>query len=497
MCLELRRNLKHFPRIGHEVLMGTGRRYIKRGISYLKRNGLVNTFNKGVERIKTDREQKGYVPYHASDAEVEEQRNRRFADPKKFSVLVPVYETDPVLFEKMLESVADQTYGNWELILADASRDDSRRNAVRNFTEERNLLCKDEYGTLFDKIRYFKIPDNKGISNNTNEALDRASGDYICLLDHDDILEKTALFDIMASVENTKALVIYTDEDKINEDGTRYFDINKKPDFDPVLLRTNNYICHFLAVDINLAKSVGGFRSEYDGAQDHDFIMRCTEGIRKDQIVHIQKVLYHWRSTVNSTSENPDAKLYAYRAGKRAVEDSYKRVGIGAKVFDSPHLGFFDIEYPRIHRPVLSITSEEFRKMTAQEREALDCEFIMLLSLRLVPGDGEYIADMEACMNLPHVGAVTGKIIGTDRKVESAGYDVGPDGKKRARFAGLRASFSGYMHRASLHQLVEGFTDDCVLLRRDAISSMYPDIVLKPGFEVYYTPGVIFRRKKK
>ncbi|MBQ6574493.1 MAG: glycosyltransferase, partial [Lachnospiraceae bacterium] len=482
-------NLKHFPRIGHEVLMGTGRRYIKRGISYLKRNGLVNTFNKGVERIKTDREQKGYVPYHASDAEVEEQRNTRCADPKKFSVLVPVYETDPVLFEKMLESVADQTYGNWELILADASRDDSRRNAVRNFTEERNLLCKDEYGTLFDKIRYFKIPDNKGISHNTNEALDRASGDYICLLDHDDILEKTALFDIMASVENTKALVIYTDEDKINEDGTRYFDINKKPDFDPVLLRTNNYICHFLAVDINLAKSVGGFRSEYDGAQDHDFILRCTEGLPREQILHIPKVLYHWRSTADSTAENPDAKLYAYEAGKRAVTDHLKRIGIEAKVTDSPDLGFFRIGYERYHRPVMRIKTEEL------DPAKLDSEFVMVLSSSLMPLNNEYIADMMGCMRRSNVGAVTGKIIGRDKKVESAGFDIDDNGNMVPMFAGLGRHFSGYMHRANLDRLVRGYSNDCVLLRREAVTTSGSWIRLKEGYDIYYTPKAVFSRR--
>ena len=488
--------------------MSNKRHYIKRGISYLKRNGILKTINKGLERLEADKAQKGYVAYHAGDAELAAQRSKKFQNQYKFSILVPAYETNPDLFKQMTESVIGQTYGNWELIIADASRDDSRRDIVRKLSEEYNPSARDDFGSVFDKIRYYHLEENKGISGNTNEALDKSSGDYICLLDHDDLLENTALFDIMAAIEAmeraarssesiAKILVAYSDEDKVSEDGTRYFDVHNKPDFDPVLLKTNNYICHFLVVDTNLAKSVGGFLSEYDGAQDHDFILRCTEGIRPDQIIHVPKVLYHWRSTFGSTSENPDAKLYAYRAGKAAVKSAFERAGIEAKITDSPHLGFFDIEYKRLHRPVLSISSEEFMTMTEEERDRLDCDFLMILSSALVPVDGEYIADMESCMNLPYVGAVTGKIIGRNQKVESAGYDAGADGQKKARFAGLNASFSGYMHRASLHQLVGAFTQDCVLLRKDAIDHMYPEIGLKPGYYIYYMPKAVFKRKKK
>jgi hypothetical protein len=181
----------------------------------------------------------------------------------------------------------------------------------------------------------------------------------------------------------------------------------------------------------------------------------------------------------------------------RACEAAYKRAGIEARIKESPHLGFFEIEYGRIHRPVLSLSSEEFRAMTREERESIDSEFIMILSSTLTALDGEYIADMESCMNLPYVGAVTGKIIGYDRKVESAGYNVNEDGRKTARFAGLNPSFSGYMHRAALHQLVKGFTEDCVLVRKEAIDHIYPEIELKTGFDTYYLPTAVFKRKKK
>ena len=488
--------------------MISGRNYIKRGISYLRRNGIVRTVSKGIERLYADNAERGYVPFHADEEELRFQRSKRFQNPYKFSILVPVYETDHELFRKMLDSVGDQTYGNWELVLADASLDDSRRQVVDSFTEEKGVLCDDDYGTLTHKVHYIHIGENKGISGNTNEALKYATGDYIGLLDHDDVLENTALFDIMTGIEAVgekegtdgrapAVRVVYTDEDKLSGDGSRCYDVNRKPDFDPVLLRTNNYICHFLVVETGLAKSVGGFRSGYDGAQDHDFVLRCTERVGRDDIIHIPKVLYHWRSTAASTAENPEAKLYAYRAGARAIADAYQRAGIEVRVTDTPHLGFFDIEYKKPDRNVLCISTEEFRAVPDKVWEDSDCGFIMLLSRSLMPQSEEYIRDMESCMCLPYVGAVTGRIIGRDGKIESAGFDIGDDGEKIPRFSGLRASFSGYMHRAVLHQLVEGFSPDCVLLRRDALDRTSSDISLKPGFDVYYMPKAVFKRKKK
>ncbi len=485
--------------------MSSNRNYLKRGISYLKRNGLQLTALKALERIDRDASEIDYIPYHADSKTIEEQKKRRFDHPYRFSILVPVYETDPLLFRKMLESVGNQTYSNWELILADASFDESRRNIVRDFTEEYNFLVKD-YGSIFDKVKYVRINVNRGISENTNIALARATGDYVGLLDHDDVLENTALFDIMSAMEDRekrgmrhdlieKVMAVYTDEDKISEDGTVYFDLHKKPDFDPVLLCTNNYICHFFVADTNLVKGAGGFRSEYDGAQDHDLILRCTEGLRRDQVLHIPKVLYHWRSTKDSTSENPESKLYAYDAGKRAVSDYFKRAGVDVKVTDSPHLGYYDLDYAYYHHPVRCLTDDDMARR--QSVDDIGEEFIMVRSPSLIPCDPNYIADMMSVMQLPHVGAVTGKIIGKGQRVESAGFEVAANKAVKPRFANLKRYYSGYMHGAVLHQLSAAFSPDCVLLRKDAISDLSPKITLKEGFDIYYLPGAEFIRKRK
>jgi len=485
--------------------MSLGRNYFKRGLSYLKRNGLTYTVIKAFERLDRDAKELEYVPVHADPETLKAQREHIFDHPYKFSILVPVYETDPELFKKMLESVGEQTYGNWELILADASKDSSRKTIVRQFMEEHNAPIKN-YGSIFDRVKYLSLNENKGISGNSNEGLKHVTGDYVCLLDHDDVLENTALFDIMTAMDEhekkarksesiAKVMAVYTDEDKISEDGTRHFDHHEKRDFDPVLLCSNNYICHFFVADTNLVKSVGGFRSEYDGAQDHDLILRCTEELRRDQVLHIPKVLYHWRSTKASTSENPEAKLYAYDAGKRAVSDHFRRAGINVKVTDSRHLGFFDLEYERLHRSVRSISSETFAGMTEEEVRAVPEEFIMILSATLKPCDADYIADMMSCMHVSSVGAVTGRIIGKNHRVESAGFDIDDTGKPVPRFAGLKRYYSGYLHGSVLHSLSEGFSGDCVLVRKNSVKSFFPNITLKDGFDIYYTPKTEFVRK--
>lgn len=486
--------------------MGSG--YLKRGISFLRRNGIAKTLYKAAERLDRDRKEADYVPVHADEETLKMQREHTFRHPHRISILVPVHETDPAIFRAMLESVGKQTYGNWELILADSSRDESRRGTVLEFTEKYNMLCRDSFGGIHDKVRYIRTLGAKGISANTNEALAAASGDYIALLDHDDILEDTALFDIMEAVEEkeqsgqenetlSRAMLIYTDEDKVSADGGRYFDPHIKPDFDPVLLCTNNYICHFLVVNASVAKSVGGFRPEFDGAQDHDFILRCTESIKRDEIVHVRKVLYHWRSTAGSTSENPDAKLYAYEAGREAVRAHLERAGIYARVTNSPHLGYFDISYDRLHRKVVTLTPEEVEKYASDTPEQVRSEYLLVLSQDLEPLDPDHTADMMSCMQLPGIGAVTGKITDRSRKIESAGFETDGQGRLVPSFSGLNEHFSGYMHGASVDRLTKGFSQDCVLLRPEAVSELYPEIRLKDGFDIYYMHRAVFRRKTR
>ena len=188
----------------------------------------------------------------------------------------------------------------------------------------------EEYAAKDPRIRYTVLAENEGISENTNAALAMAQGDYIVLVDHDDIVPENALYEFAAAIREDASIdMIYSDEDKISMDGKKYFEPHFKPDFNLDLLCSVNYICHLFVASHDLVARVGGFRQEFDGAQDYDFIFRCTEAA--NEICHIPRVLYHWRCHKDSTASNPESKLYAFEAGSRAIMAHYERVGIAAE----------------------------------------------------------------------------------------------------------------------------------------------------------------------
>ena len=195
------------------------------------------------------------------------------------------------------------------------------------------------------RIRVKNLKENKGISENTNAALAMARGEFVGLLDHDDLLAPDALYEMAARLEKDGGIdVFYTDEDKVTTDLSEHFQPHLKPDFNLDLLRSNNYICHFFVVRREIAERIGGFRPEFNGAQDYDFIFRCTEEAEK--IVHIPRILYHWRVHSASTADNPASKMYAYEAGKRAIEGNLERSGVMGVVSLRQDYGFYDVHYP-------------------------------------------------------------------------------------------------------------------------------------------------------
>lgn len=166
-----------------------------------------------------------------------------------------------------------------------------------------------------------------------------AGGDFVCLLDHDDLLAPDALYELNRMLERHPGMdVVYTDEDKVDFEGGKHFQPHFKPDFNLDLLRSNNYICHLFCVRRTLAQRAGGFCREYDGAQDYDFILRCAE--LAEEIGHVARILYHWRCHAASTAANPGSKQYAYEAGRRAVRDHLKRCGVKALVKSTDNPGF-------------------------------------------------------------------------------------------------------------------------------------------------------------
>ena len=269
------------------------------------------------------------------------QKHAAFAQKPLISIVIPLYCTPLPYLKELLESVRRQSYENWQLCLADGSPDDKAKEFIeKHYGREKRIV-------------YRKLEENGGISTNTNEAVALAAGEYLMLCDHDDTLEPDALYEIVKAINDTGADVLYTDEDKVSMDGQHYFDPNFKPDFNLFRLRENNYICHIFVVKKSLTDETGLLRSEFDGAQDFDFILRCCEKAQK--ITHIPKVLYHWRCHMDSTAADPSSKAYAYEAGRKAVREHYQRLGIDAKVEMTERPGWYRSHVKVQGNPLISV----------------------------------------------------------------------------------------------------------------------------------------------
>lgn len=351
------------------------------------------------------------------------------------SVIVPVYMPDSVHYRLMIESVAEQSYDNLELILADASPDEDAsgfRMIADSFEDAR--------------IKYLKMEENGGISANTNVALEAAKGEYIALLDHDDELTPDALLRVVEKIISFKKDsgklpdVIYSDEDKLTTSGDEYTERNSKPDFDPNLLLCCNYICHLTVVRADLLKKLG-FRSEFDGSQDYDMLLRAyREGA---VFCHIPQVLYHWRITPVSTSSNTSGKSYAYDAGKRALEEHASALGWDAEIYNLRNVGYYEFRY-----------SGDLLKKRQQ------------------------------------VGAVGGRVVSNAHRGKILGGIMDREGNPI--YAGLPSGYTGYFHRAALQQSAPVLDIRCIRISERFYNDFYRITGIK--YSEHRTPGIISLR---
>ncbi len=295
-------------------------------------------------RQKNAEKQHGLASF-PDEAEAKRQRETVFPREITFSILVPLYNTPEKFLREMIASVQAQTYENWELCMADGS--DAEH-------EEVGRICQ-EYAAADSRIKYRKIEKNLGISGNTNVCFEMASGDYIGLFDHDDLLHPSVLYEYMKVICEEGADYIYCDEVTFEGDSIdNMLTIHFKPDFSIDNLRANNYICHFSVFSEKLLEESGLFRSEYDGSQDHDMILRLTARAKK--IVHVPKILYYWRSHPASTAADIGAKTYAIDAAKRAVLAHLKSCGLDGSVESTRAFPtIFRIKYKLTGYPKISI----------------------------------------------------------------------------------------------------------------------------------------------
>lgn len=495
---------------------------IKKGFLYLKRYGIKDFLIRLTERF-TDAEadyDKWFRSRCLTEIQREQQKSRRWETEPKISIAVPVYRTPEVFLRQMMESVQKQTYENWELCLADGSGEDHEPERIIR-----------EYQKADPRIRYVRLEKNEGIAGNTNAALAMAHGDYAALFDHDDLLTEDALYEVAQAIEEKGGPdLIYTDEDKVSADLKEYFQPNFKPDFNLDLLRANNYICHLLVVKKELLERVGGQREDYDGAQDYDFIFRCVE--RAEKIVHIPKVLYHWRVHKASTADNPFGKDYALEAGKRAIEAHLKRNGLPAEVSMLNYRGFYRVKYKVTGEPLVSIiipnkdeketlerclesiqknstyrnyeiiivennsTKEEtfayYRRIDGKDgirviywKQEFNYSAINNFGARHAKGDYFILLNNDVTVITPdwmeeflghcqrrEVGIVGARLYFPDDTIQHAGIVMGIGGCAGSMFVGMKRSMTGYMHRAVLQQNMSAVTAACLMMKREVFEQI-------------------------
>ena len=407
------------------------------------------------------------------------------------SILVPLYNTPKDFLCEMIDSVVNQTYPDWELCLADGS--DDEHSYVGEICKE---YAKDE------RVKYQKLVKNEGISGNTNECLKMATGEFIGLFDHDDILHPSALYKYREAIDEG-ADYIYCDEATFqNGDINNMITVHFKPDFAIDNLRANNYICHFSVFKRSLLNDTELFRTEYDGSQAHDMILRLTHLAQK--VVHIPGIYYYWRAHAGSVASDINAKTYAIDAAKRAVSDHLKTNGIyntsitSSRAFET----IFRLRYEVVGEPLVSVivcddtkecidafnsfnsysnieiikesdhTSEVsgmgfFKKKNYLAGKA-NGEVLLFIDGNLKVNSPDIVREMLSVVQRSDVGAVGGKIINSAGKIEHASVVIGIGKDKAAGLVhhGFDKKYIGYMGRLCYLQDVSALVHDLLMVKK-------------------------------
>ena len=452
-----------------------------------------------------------------STEELARQREHVFPQRIKFSIVVPLYNTPERFLRAMIESVQAQTYAEWELCMADGS-DDQHTDVER--------ICW-EYVRRDKRIRYRRLEKNLGISGNTNACLEMATGDYIGLFDHDDLLHPAALYEVMRTIENTGADFVYTDESTFHDTPEDAYLPHFKPDFAPDNLRANNYICHFTVFKRSLLDQVGAFDPGCDGSQDHDMVLRLTEKARR--VAHIPEILYYWRAHTGSVAESPGEKPYVIEAGIRATEKQLERLGLeGSAAPVQPGQPIYRIRYAIKGRPMVSIlianrehkmdvekcltsifkitTWPNYEIVIVENKNSLkkrisyykaiqqkhrnvrivewnktdSCsavsnygarfcngEYLLLLNSDIEVITPDWIEEMLMLAQRQDVGAVGGMLYNPDNTIRNAGVCLGMCGIAGSFFQHVSRNNIGYMGRLLYAQNVSAVSSACMLLRRE------------------------------
>ena len=407
--------------------------------------------------------------HEIGEAELEEQRAAHFDYEPLISVVVPLYKTPVQYLGALVESVKAQTYSNWELCLSDGSGKSESDNDAGGAVQPPLRAMLGHLQGADSRIRVVTSDTPFGISDNTNRALGIAKGEYIAFADHDDLLAPNALYENVKVInEHPDVQFIYSDEDKVDGAGKRYFMPHFKPDFNLEMLRARNYICHLVVVSRKLYEKVGGLNTEFDGAQDHDFVFRCVEAVNMsaDHIWHIPKILYHWRAYGQSTAEGTANKDYANDAGFRARYAHFERLGIPVIIEPVQHGGTTYPDMCRVRNQVDESRKDEFVLFKRDEVQIISEDLFM---------------DMMGYCAQIDVGAVGAKVYATDGTVLHAGGMMREDGTMCDAFSGLLHDEPGYFGRAIIAQDTSAVSETCWMVKRSVLEEIGETDLLEKG----------------
>ena len=487
-----------------------------KGLKCLKDHGARYTWEKMRTKLRKRRTYaRAALPAYTED-ELAAQRSARFPQKLLISVLVPLYNTPEKFLREMIQSVLDQTYANWELCMADGSDPDH---------SEVEKICR-QYAKKDRRIRYQELEKNLGISGNTNACVDMATGDYLALFDHDDLLHRAALYEVMKAICEQHADFIYTDEITFHKSPADAYLPHFKPDFAPDTLRANNYICHLTVFKRALMEQAGPFDPACDGSQDHDMVLRLTE--KAEHIVHIPRILYFWRAHPGSVAGGTGVKPYVMDAGIRSVEKHLQRQGMEGEVgLVAPGLTIYRIRYALHGTPKISILipnyehiedlqkclDSVFEKTTYSNYEIVimennssspeifdyydrlqkehanlrvivwagkfnysainnygvrrcSGEYILLLNNDTEVITSDWLQEMLMFAQREDVGAVGAKLYYPDHTIQHAGVILGLGGLAGHAFCNAEINNVGYMGRLIYAQNLSAVTGACLMMRR-------------------------------
>ena len=463
------------------------------------------------------------IIHSPSSADLQKQKQKVFKYEPKISIVVPLYKTPKKYLREFIDSVMAQTYSNWELCLSDGSGEDSPITGILNEYEKRDK-----------RIKVVHNNETLQISENTNAALEIATGDFIAFADHDDLLAVNALYECVREINKKNNVeMLYTYEDKISMNGRHHFMPHFKTDFNIDLLRSVNYICHLCVVKRSLYEKVGNLNPEYDGAQDYDFVLRCVE--QTENIVHIPKVLYHWRAHQDSTAENPESKNYAFEAGRKAIEAHLKRMNIEAEVLHVEPKGSYRVKYKLKEKPLVSViiptkdhiddlkkciksldkvstydnieyivvennsekteTFEYYKKLEKENPRVKviywkekgfnypsinnmgvkysNGEYLLFLNNDTEIRNADCIEELVSQCQRKEVGAVGARLYYEDGTIQHAGVIIGLGGVAGHAFVGYKPDDPGYFARIKLLQDYSAVTAACIMIKKDVYEEVH------------------------